>query len=57
MRLPFFVCLDFCCLHPATDCRGELSLPFNSQAMFRAWVGAGGCIGVAVGPGEHGMRI
>lgn len=54
MRLPFFVCLDFCCLHPATDCRGELSLPFNSQAMFRAWVGAGGCIGVAVGPGEHG---
>lgn len=33
----------------AIDCDGNLAMPFNSTAMFRAWVGADGEIGVAVG--------
>lgn len=32
----------------AIDARGEIALPFNSSAMFRAWVGEDGAIGVAV---------
>ncbi|MFT4046231.1 MAG: isoaspartyl peptidase/L-asparaginase [Solimonas sp.] len=33
----------------AIDREGRVALPFNSRAMFRAWVGADGEIGVAVG--------
>jgi len=33
----------------AIDHAGNLALPFNSKAMFRAWVGENGTIGVAVG--------
>ncbi|HET8881351.1 MAG TPA: isoaspartyl peptidase/L-asparaginase [Solimonas sp.] len=33
----------------AIDHAGHLVLPFNSKAMFRAWVGEDGAIGVAVG--------
>ena len=36
----------------AIDHRGELALPFNTTAMYRAWVGADGAIRVAVGPDE-----
>lgn len=33
----------------AIDHRGQLALPYNSRAMYRAWVGEDGEIGVAVG--------
>src|SRR3546814_10145991 len=33
----------------AIDARGKIALPFNSSAMFRAWFGEDGEIGVAVG--------
>lgn len=33
----------------AIDCGGHIALPFNSSALFRAWVGEDGVIGVAVG--------
>ncbi|NGY06040.1 isoaspartyl peptidase/L-asparaginase family protein [Solimonas terrae] len=33
----------------AIDARGHIVLPFNSSAMFRAWVDEDGAIGVAVG--------
>src|SRR3546814_1019423 len=32
----------------AIDARGKIALPFNSSAMFRAWFGEDGEIGVAV---------
>lgn len=34
----------------AIDHEGQLALPFNSSAMFRAWMGADGNIHTAVGP-------
>ncbi|MES0875317.1 isoaspartyl peptidase/L-asparaginase family protein [Sinimarinibacterium thermocellulolyticum] len=36
----------------AIDHEGEIALPFNSAAMFRAWMGADGNIHVAVGPDD-----
>ncbi len=36
----------------AIDHHGELALPFNSLAMYRAWMGADGAIRVGVGPDD-----
>lgn len=36
----------------AIDHEGELSLPFNTRAMFRAWMTADGNIHVAIGPDD-----
>ena len=38
----------------AVDRDGNIAMPFNSHAMYRAWVAADGVVRVAIQPGENG---
>ena len=37
----------------AVDCRGNFAMPFNTEGMYRAWIGRDGEVHVAIFPDKH----